>query len=480
MLFHSLDYAVLLITVWILAWGFLRTRLRLRHLMMLAASYLFYCAWDWRFAGLLVFSTLLDFLVGRAIYEAKSLRRKRQFLVVSLIGNLGVLGFFKYYNFFLDNLNHLLLSFGFSLPGYVEVILPLGISFYTFQTLSYSLDIYFGKLEPTRSLADFALFVAFFPQLIAGPIVRARQFLPQLERPVEFDEDRMISGIYRILKGLVKKVFIADLIGLHLVDPVFAEPGKFGALDSVFAMLGFYMQLGFDFSAYADIAIGSARTLGFELPENFRAAARAVNLAEFWRRWHITLFTWVRDYFFVPMTVGRGRRRLLRPYVSIFLTMTLIGLWHGAAWTFIAFGVFHGAGLALTRWWGRRNRGLRPPLRPVLVEFVLTWCKRAGTIFFVALSIVLFRADDMGDAFRIYGMLVSPEQWTIGSRLARLGVAILGLATILHLTTFDFRQRVEKVFVNLPSPLQGAVLVLTLALVKMSLTVQRPFVYFQF
>ena len=280
MLFHSLDYAVLLITVGILAWGFLRTRLRLRHLMMLAASYLFYCAWDWRFAGLLVFSTLLDFLVGRAIYEAKSLRRKRQFLVVSLIGNLGVLGFFKYYNFFLDNLNHLLLSFGFSLPGYVEVILPLGISFYTFQTLSYSLDIYFGKLEPTRSLADFALFVAFFPQLIAGPIVRARQFLPQLERPVEFDEDRMISGIYRILKGLVKKVFIADLIGLHLVDPVFAEPGKFGALDSVFAVLGFYMQLGFDFSAYADIAIGSARTLGFELPENFRAAARAVNLAE--------------------------------------------------------------------------------------------------------------------------------------------------------------------------------------------------------
>ena len=306
MLFHSLDYAALLIVVWILAWGLLRTRLRLRHLMMLAASYLFYCAWDWRFASLLVFSTLLDFLVGRAIHEAKALRRKRQFLLVSLVGNLGVLGFFKYYNFFLDNLNQLLLSFGFSLPGYVEVILPLGISFYTFQTLSYSLDIYFGKLEPTRSLLDFALFVAFFPQLIAGPIVRARQFLPQLESPPEFDEERMISGIYRILKGLVKKVFIADLIGLHLVDPVFKDPGAFGAFDSALAMLGFYMQLGFDFSAYADIAIGSARTLGFELPENFRAAARAVSLAEFWRRWHITLFTWVRDYFFMPMTVGRG------------------------------------------------------------------------------------------------------------------------------------------------------------------------------
>ena len=377
MLFHSLDYAVLLIAVWILAWGFMRTRLRLRHLMLLGASYLFYCAWDWRFAGLLVFSTLLDFLVGRAIYEATSQRRKRQFLVISLLGNLGVLGFFKYYNFFLENLNQLLSGMGFSVPGYVEVILPLGISFYTFQTLSYSLDIYFGKLQPTRSLVDFALFVAFFPQLIAGPIVRARQFLPQLESPAEFDEDRMISGIYRILKGLVKKVFIADLIGLHLVDPVFKEPAAFGAVDSALAMLGFYMQLGFDFSAYADIAIGSARTLGIELPENFRAAARAVNLAEFWRRWHITLFTWVRDYFFVPMTVGRRRGRRLRPYISIFLTMVLIGLWHGAAWTFIAFGIFHGAGLALTRWWGRRNRGRRPPVATrtgrIRADLVQTW-----------------------------------------------------------------------------------------------------------
>ena len=203
-----------------------------------------------------------------------------------------MLGFFKYYNFFLGSLNQLLSGFGVSaLPGYVEVILPLGISFYTFQTLSYSLDIYYGKLKPTRSLSDFALFVAFFPQLIAGPIVRARQFLPQLERPAEFDSEKMLSGIYRILKGLVKKVFIADLIGLHLVDPVFRSPGDFGAVDAGLAMLGFYMQLGFDFSAYADMAIGSARILGFELPENFRAAARAVNLGEFWRRWHITLFT---------------------------------------------------------------------------------------------------------------------------------------------------------------------------------------------
>ena len=479
MLFHSLDYAALLIVVWIVAWGALRTRLRLRHLTLLAASYLFYCAWDWRFAGLLVFSTVLDFAMGRAIHEAASLRRKRQFLVISLVGNLGVLGFFKYYNFFLGSLNQLLSGFGVSaLPGYVEVILPLGISFYTFQTLSYSLDIYYGKLKPTRSLSDFALFVAFFPQLIAGPIVRARQFLPQLERPAEFDSEKMLSGIYRILKGLVKKVFIADLIGLHLVDPVFRSPGDFGAVDAGLAMLGFYMQLGFDFSAYADMAIGSARILGFELPENFRAAARAVNLGEFWRRWHITLFTWVRDYFFIPMTVGKGSS--FRPYISIFLTMTLIGLWHGAAWTFVIFGLFHGVGLALTRWWGRRRRGRSAPDRPAPVEFALTWGSRFGTILLVAASIVVFRADNLDVALQIYGLMLSPAQWVASNQLARLGSVVLVLATVLHLTTFRFRQQIETVFVSLPSPLQGALVVSALALVKMSLTVQRPFVYFQF
>ena len=480
MLFHSLDYALLLICSWILAWGVLKNRPTLRHLMLLVASYIFYCAWDWRFAGLLVFSTLLDFLVGRAIFEAQSPHRKRQLLTLSLLGNLGILGFFKYYNFFLENLNELLSTFGVSLPGYIEVILPLGISFYTFQTLSYSLDIYFGKLKPTASLLDFALFVAFFPQLIAGPIVRARQFLPQLAQPAEFDEERMISGIYRILKGLVKKVFIADLIGLHVVDPVFRDPGSFGALDCALAGLGFYMQLGFDFSAYADMAIGSARTLGFELPENFRAAARATSLAEFWRRWHITLFTWVRDYFFVPMTVGRAGPHSLRPYVSIFLTMTLIGLWHGAAWTFVTFGVFHGAGLALNRWWSRRHRARRTPSASDWAEFAATWGKRAGTITVVALSIVVFRAESMNAAFQIYATLLSPMRWALESQLARLGIAILGLATVLHLTTYSFRQQVEHLFVHLPSPLQGAVVVLSLALTKMALTVQRPFVYFQF
>lgn len=479
MLFHSLNYAVLLITVWIMTWGFLRSRLQLRNFVLLSASYVFYCTWDWRFAGLLAFSTLLDFVVGRAIFESELLRRKRQFLAISLVGNLGVLGFFKYYNFFLGSLNQLLSRFGIlALPGYVEVILPLGISFYTFQTLSYSLDIYYGRLKPTKNLGNFALFVAFFPQLIAGPIVRARQFLPQLERSTKFDEKNMLSGIYRILKGLVKKVFIADLIGLHLVDPVFRSPDNFGALDSTLAMLGFYMQLGFDFSAYADMAIGSARILGFKLPENFRAAARAVNLAEFWRRWHITLFTWVRDYFFVPMTIGKSRSFI--SYVYVVVTMTLIGLWHGADFTFVIFGLFHGIGLALTRWWGRRKRIKSNLERPVLVKLILNWCCRLGTILFVSVSIVVFRADSLESAFLIYCSMLSPAKWLISSQIARVGVVILALATVLHLTTFKFRQRIEIIFSALPSPVQGAVIVLALALVKMSMTVQRPFVYFQF
>ena len=479
MLFHSLDYAVLLITVWIITWGFLRSHLQLRNFVLLSASYVFYCTWDWRFAGLLAFSTLLDFVIGRAIFESELLRRKRQFLAISLVGNLGVLGFFKYYNFFLGSLNQLFSRFGIlALPGYVEVILPLGISFYTFQTLSYSLDIYYGRLKPTKNLGNFALFVAFFPQLIAGPIVRARQFLPQLERSTKFDEKNMLSGLYRILKGLVKKVFIADLIGLHLVDPVFQSPDNFGALDSTLAMLGFYMQLGFDFSAYADMAIGSARILGFKLPENFRAAARAVNLAEFWRRWHITLFTWIRDYFFVPMTIGKSRSFI--SYIYVVIPMTLIGLWHGADFTFVILGLLHGVGLALTRWWGRRKRIKSNLERPVFVKLILNWCCRLGTILFVSVSIVVFRADSLESAFLIYCSMLSPAKWLISSQIARVGVVILALATVLHLTTFKFRQRIEIIFLALPSPVQGAVIVLALALVKMSMTVQRPFVYFQF
>jgi alginate O-acetyltransferase complex protein AlgI len=452
--------------------------------MLLVASYVFYCAWDWRFASLLVFSTLLDFTLGKLIYGSESLKKKRFYLLLSLVGNLGILGFFKYYNFFLDSLNEMLAVLGLGpIEGYIAIILPLGISFYTFQTLSYTLDVYRGRLKPTSNLVHFALFVAFFPQLIAGPIVRARQFLPQLRRDRTFDEERMRSGLYRILKGLIKKIVIADALGRLLVDPVFSSTKPVGGEEALLAMIGFHLQIGFDFSAYADIAIGSARLLGFELPENFRAALRAVNLEDFWRRWHITLTTWLRDYVYIPLTVGKSSKgNRIRPYLSLILTMGLVGLWHGANWTFVLFGLYHGIGLALTRFYRRNisNRTSREQVAKASIH-ATQWAKRISTQLVVALSVVLFRSADLQQAKKIYLALLSPSNWgfSIDIGMAKGGL-ILVLAIALHLTPLSFREECEGFYLSLPASVQALIIVIALTLVQMFLRATEPYVYFQF
>jgi len=481
MLFHTIEYALLLSAVWVIAWWVVRWSLPLRNLILLVASYVFYCSWDWRFAGLLVFSTLLDYAVGWYLYRCERISRKRLLLCLSLVGNLGVLCLFKYYNFFIDNLNNLLTSVEMPpLNAHLELVLPLGISFYTFQTLSYTLDIYRGRLKPTTNLFDFALFVVFFPQLIAGPIVRARQFLPQLAKVVGFDEERMISGIYRIIKGLIKKVVIADMIGRLLVDPVFADPGGATGLEASLAMLGFHMQIGFDFGAYADIAIGSARLLGFEIPENFRAQTRATDLEDFWRRWHITLTTWIRDYLYIPLAMRKRDGHPGWPYFAIIFTMVLVGLWHGASWTFILFGLYHGIGLAITRLL-RRRFGKNTVEEPTGFKFHLRIAlKRALTIMLVAVSIVLFRAANLEDAGTMYFAMIDPSNWTTHNNASGVGSLFLRLAFVLHLTSEPFRQSVEDRFLKLPVILQAAVVVFSLAMVAMYLDIGRPFVYFQF
>lgn len=482
MLFHTVDYAVLLTVVWVLYWFGFKSRPASAQLMLLVTSYIFYCAWDWRFAGLLVFSTLLDFTLGKLIYQSQSLKKKRVFLLISVVGNLGILGFFKYYNFFLDSLNQMLSLLGLGpVGGYVEIILPLGISFYTFQTLSYTLDIYRGRLKPTPNLVHFALFVAFFPQLIAGPIVRARQFLPQLQQRRELNEERMRSGLYRILKGLFKKIVIADALARLLVDPVFAETGSVGGGEAMLAMIGFHLQIGIDFSAYADIAIGSARVLGFEIPENFRAALRAVSLEDFWRRWHITLTTWLRDYVYVPLAVGSSRHAM-RPYLSLVLTMGLVGLWHGANWTFVFFGLYHGIGLALTRFY-RRNisfRANRAPDSKTTARAIL-WAKRISTQFVVALSVVLFRSADLGQAKKIYLALLDIPSWDFSLDITAIkGILVLVFAITLHLTPQLFREDCERFFLRLPASIQALIFLTSLGLVQMLMRATEPYVYFQF
>ncbi len=334
-------FATIFLVHWLLPWN------RARKLWLLAASYAFYGAWNWRFLSLIVASTIIDYLVGRGLERTSETSRRRALLVVSLLGNLGILGFFKYYNFFAVSAAEFTSWLGLGLPlQALEIVLPLGISFYTFQTLSYSIDVYRGRLVPTKSLPDFALFVAFFPQLVAGPIVRAIDFLPQLANPGRLSDIGLRVPLVRFLLGYIKKACIADHIAAA-IDPVFADPAAFDGMTLWLASLLYSLQIYCDFSGYSDMAIATAALLGYHLPENFGFPYLATTVQEYWRRWHITLTTWFRDYLYIPMGGNRlGPARLAINLCTVFL---LCGLWHGAAWTFVVWGIYHGLFLTIER-----------------------------------------------------------------------------------------------------------------------------------
>ncbi len=312
----------------------------------MGGSYLFYAAWDWRFLGLIVFSTLLDYAAGLGIAAAHSQNRRRAWMLASVVGNLGVLGFFKYWNFFQENAAVLLNAIGLAPSSFtLTVLLPVGISFYTFQTMSYTLDVYARRMDPTRDLAAFAAYVAFFPQLVAGPIERARHLLPQFQTPRRITADALQRGVDLIAWGLFKKVVVADQLA-PFVDAAFGVERAHIALTAA-ATVAFGFQIYADFSGYSDIARGLARVLGFELMVNFNRPYIAKSLREFWRRWHISLSTWLRDYLYIPL--GGGRATPPKTLRNLLITMALGGLWHGAAWHFALWGVWHGIGLALER-----------------------------------------------------------------------------------------------------------------------------------
>jgi D-alanyl-lipoteichoic acid acyltransferase DltB (MBOAT superfamily) len=316
--------------------------------VLFVASSLFYHAWAaampgaYRYLlGLLLATIVLDYYLALWIERATSQRRRKALLIVSLCSNLGVLVFFKYADFFTHDVLQL------AVPR-LELILPAGISFHTFQSLSYTIDVYRRELPATRSVVQFATFVLFFPQLVAGPIVRAHDLLPQLGAPPPLELDRATRGLFRILVGLFKKIALADALAIAIVDRVFEAPERFSAVEVMAGVYGYALQIYLDFSAYSDIAIGSAMVLGLTLPENFRTPYRSVDLQELWRRWHISLSTWLRDYLYIAL--GGNRRGAARTYANLILTMLLGGLWHGASWTFVVWGGLHGAGLAMTRY----------------------------------------------------------------------------------------------------------------------------------
>lgn len=471
--------------LWLLAWGAAwgaRAHPATRGAAVQGALFLlsavFYHAWAaampgaYRYLlGLILGTVVLDYFLARAIDARESAGPRRVMLVVSLVANLGVLAVFKYADFFGENLAALSRALGREARWEPwRLILPAGISFHTFQSLSYTVDVYRRRLRPTASLGEFATFVLFFPQLVAGPIVRAEQFLPQIAAPPAVDPRRALEGLWRVSLGVAKKLCLADTLAVTLVDRVFAAPSHFSSAENLLAVYGYALQIYLDFSAYSDIAVGAAAMLGFELPENFRAPYLAGDLSDFWRRWHISLSTWLRDYLYVPL--GGNREGAARTYRNLLLTMLLGGLWHGAAWTFIAWGALHGAGLAVTR-------AVQPRVQPARPSALR---RAAGTFFtlqYVCVAWVFFRATSFDHAREVFAQLLRGTR-DVANVPAAFALAAVA-AALGHAVPFAWEAQARALFVR--APWWGR----ALALAAIAWTVRHlarptavPFIYFQF
>src|SRR5262245_58024068 len=393
MFFDTPVYALFLIVVVAIYW---RLGWRDQNRFLLAASYLFYGWWDVRFLALIALSTVVDFFCARAIAGSDDTKRRRMLLVLSLAVNLGFLGVFKYFNFFVDSFAAALGAFGIHVPvTTLRILLPPGISFYTFQEVAYIVDVYKGRLEPADSLLDYALFVSLFPHLIAGPIQRPSHLLPQVQSGRQLDGDRFFDGLLLILSGLFRKTVIADNCAL-LADAAFS--GRMGPPNLPIVLIGTYAfawQIYGDFSGYSDIARGSAQLLGFHFMVNFRQPYLATSLQDFWRRWHISLSTWLRDYLYIPLGGSRDGER--RTYRNLMLTMLLGGLWHGANWTFVFWGGITGAGLSVDRWFRRLFALEQEPERASLTS-LRAWAWRIIIFHLVCVAWIFFRQPSLREA----------------------------------------------------------------------------------
>ncbi len=389
--FVTTQFLVFLVFVFFVYWHLPR---KAQNIFILLASYFFYACWDWRFLSLIIISTLVDYTAGPKIQAARSERARKGWMLLSLGVNLGILGYFKYFNFFAGSFASLLSSLGMEVSySTLNIVLPVGISFYTFQTLSYTLDIYRGKLEPTRNFIDFATFVAFFPQLVAGPIVRAKEFVHQLEKKRVFSFDDLQIGATRFLYGFFKKAFIADTLAVNIVDPVFANPADYSSGTIWLSLLMYTIQIYADFSGYSNMAIGSARMLGFEIPENFNFPYLARNISEYWRRWHRTMSRFFRDYVYISL--GGNREKFAVVLRNICITVIISGLWHGAGWTFVIWGMLHGFYIVvdqLIRRWQARRYGKNYSMG--VVGSIIGW---SLTMYFMLFARLLFRSQDFSD-----------------------------------------------------------------------------------
>lgn len=467
MSFVSIEYLFFIVPVLAVYWAL---RGRARNAFLMLVSYAFYGAWDPRFLLLIAFGSLLDFQMGRSIAASDSPARRRAFLLVSLAVNFGLLGFFKYFNFFADSFADLLALFGAEAPPRgLHIILPVGISFYTFQSVSYVIDVYSRRMDAVDSPVDYCAFVACFPQLVAGPIVRAIDFIPQVQNQRPFDLELFRHGTVLFLRGFVKKAFIADTLATSLVDPVFADYRAYGAPALLLATAAYSVQIYCDFSGYTDMARGSGAWMGFRFPLNFNYPYLATSPQDFWRRWHITLSTWFRDYVYIPLGGSRGGHT----HRNLFVTFVTSGLWHGANWTFVLWGALHGLAQIVARF----VPGLKGPGPAASVFRALGgW---AATMLLVGTGWILFRSVDIGSAGGYLARILTLAP----GRGADLG-GMVALAFLLFAADHAYGlrpQRSYRVFLSLPSPVRGLLYALLTALLFIVVPAgDNTFIYFQF
>jgi D-alanyl-lipoteichoic acid acyltransferase DltB (MBOAT superfamily) len=470
--FNSFTFAVFLPVVLLV---YYRLSHRLQNVWLLAAGIVFYGWWDWRFLGLLGATTVLDYIASHRIHAATTQGVRKRWLLASLTGNLTILGFFKYFNFFVDSTEALLGSFGVTVhPPTLRVILPIGVSFYTFQEIAYTIDVYRGHLKPCRRFLDFALFVCYFPQLVAGPIQRATDLLPQLEQPRRITGEQIRAGAQLIFLGLFKKVVVADALA-PMADVHFGQPQAFSGASLLFGLYLFAVQIYGDFCGYSDVARGISKLLGVELALNFRQPYFATSITDFWRRWHISLSSWLRDYLYIPLGGNRGSS--FATYRNLMLTMLLGGLWHGASWTFVVWGGLHGLYLAVHKAMGagRERAGASS-------SGLVNVLKGLATFHLVCLTWIFFRADSFSGAWTYLTRIVT---WADGDYFFGAFDTLQCVVLVACLAVIDLA--LEGKLVRWPSWSQapwarglayGVALLVWLGLGGVDANV--PFIYFQF
>jgi D-alanyl-lipoteichoic acid acyltransferase DltB (MBOAT superfamily) len=475
MVFNSLAFLVFAAVFFV---GYFLLNGKQRLLWLLVGSYFFYAWWDWRFTGLLAFSSIVDYIVAKKIAATSNERSRKSWLLISLTANIGVLGIFKYFNFFIDSAEIILTKLGFhaSYPT-LNIILPVGISFFTFQSMSYTIDVYRRKMDSEPSLLRFATYVSMFPQLVAGPIVRAAKLLPQLHCDHEMSAKRIVRGLELIIWGFFLKVCLADNAA-QIADPRFSVPEIYNAGSHVIGTLAFAMQIYGDFAGYSLIAIGLGRIMGFEFGVNFNRPYFATNFSDFWRRWHISLSSWLRDYLYISL--GGNREGVVKTYRNLALTMLLGGLWHGAGWTFVIWGALHGSYLVLQRVASGPYRSLMKAIRlPGPVVTGLAWL---SVFILTNVAWIFFRSESTGDAVFILRTIAAGDNWSLGAgeELIALAKVMLLSSVVIVVDLTSARQSVKDAYIRSPWFRLFAMALLCWAIALFGVFEGASFIYFQF